>query len=157
MSARVEALRQRLLESEPTISVERAILATEAYQKYQAEPLTIKRAKVFKEVVSRMEIVILPDELIVGHQAGGLRKVALFPEYSSDWLEEEIDKFEKRTGDRFYISSEDKKTLKKVLTFWEGKTLKERALKLIPKEALKALDAKYLLIRLIRIPALVTS
>jgi formate C-acetyltransferase len=142
VTLRAEKLRKRLLDSEPTLSLERAIIATEAYQKFEAEPVPIKRAKVLKEVVSKMKIAILPDELIVGHQAGGLRNVAIFPEYSCDWLENEIDRFEKRKGDRFFISSQDKAKLKEILVYWKGKTLKERAINMIPKASLNALEAK---------------
>lgn len=142
MSKRIEELRDALLSSEPTLSVERAVIATEAYQKYEAEPVLIRRAKVFKEVVTRMEITILPNELVVGHQAGGMRKVALFPEYSCDWLEKEIDSFEKRQGDRFYISENDKVELRKLLKYWKGKSLKDRAFAMIPKDVLEALDSK---------------
>lgn len=145
LSKRAQKLRDHLLDSEPTVSVERAVIATKAYRKYSSDPVAIRRAKVFKEVVSKMEIVILPDEIIVGHQADGLRKVALFPEYSCDWLEEEIDLFEKRKSDRFLISEEAKSTLREILPLWRGKTLKDRAEKLIPKEALDALEAKVII------------
>lgn len=137
-----EKSKKRLLESEPTLSVERAVIATESYKKYQADPVAIKRAKVFREVIEKMEINILPDEIIVGHQAGGVRKVALFPEYSSDWIEDEMDRFQLRTGDRYLISDEDKEILKSILPKWRNKTLKDHTLKMIPKECIDALQAK---------------
>lgn len=137
-----EKSKKRLLESEPTLSVERAVIATESYKKYQADPVAIKRAKVFREVIEKMEINILPDETIVGHQAGGVRKVALFPEYSSDWIEDEMDRFQLRTGDRYLISDEDKEILKSILPKWRNKTLKDHTLKMIPKECIDALQAK---------------
>jgi formate C-acetyltransferase len=142
MSLRAEKLKQRLLASEPTLTAERAIIASEAYEKYQDDPVIVRRAKVFREVVQKIKVDILPDEIIVGHQAGGIRKVALFPEYSSDWLEKELDRFELRTGDRYLISDEDKAVLKELLPKWHGKTLKDRAIKMIPKECIDALEAK---------------
>jgi formate C-acetyltransferase len=142
MTVRTQRLRDQLLNSEATLTVERAIIATEAYEKFQSEPIIIRRAKVFREVLERITIEILPDEVIVGHQAGGPRKVALFPEYSSDWLESELDRFEVRTGDRFLISAEDKEKLREVLRKWHGRTLKDRIFKATPQEALNGLEAR---------------
>jgi len=142
MTLRTRRLRDKLLASEPTLTVERAIIATEAYEKYQSYPIVIRRAKVFREVLERIKVEILPDEIIVGHQAGGPRKVALYPEYSYDWLENEIDQFESRKGDRFLISEEDKEKLKEILHKWHGKTLKDRIFKMIPQESIDALEAR---------------
>jgi len=142
MTVRVQKLRDRLLNSEATLTVERAIIATEAYEKFKSDPVIIRRAKVFREVLKKITIEIFPEEIIVGHQAGGPRRVALFPEYSSDWLESELDRFEVRTGDRFLISAEDKVKLKDILSKWHGKTLKDRIFKATPKGSIDALNAR---------------
>lgn len=142
MTSRVKKLRNYLLSCEPTLTAERASIVTEAYEKYQSEHILVKRALVFRDVLSKMVIRIYPNELFVGHQAGGPRLVALFPEFSCKWIEKDLDHFEFRTGDRFYISDENKDAIRRVLVHWQGKTLEDRVLCSLPEEAKRALDAR---------------
>jgi formate C-acetyltransferase len=142
MTKRVAYLKKRFMEAPPTISVERAQIATESYFNYQAEPVYIVRAKMFRDVLAKMTITILPEELIAGHQAGGQNRVAVFPEYGVDWLGAEVDTFNLRTGDRYEISDKDKTALRDIVKKWEGKTLKDKVFHLIPQEAKEVLEGK---------------
>lgn len=142
MTDRVKNLRNTLLGSLPTLTISRAVIVTEAYKKYEAEPVIVKRAKVFRDVLGQMPIAICPDELIVGHQADGPRRVALFPEFSVNWILKDLDHFEHRGGDRFTISQEDKKALRELLPKWENKTVSERVLCAIPEEVKAVMDSR---------------
>ena len=142
MTERVKNLRQRFIGVAPTISTQRASIATKSYFAYEAEPVCIVKAKVFRDVLEQITITINPDELLVGHQAGGQNRVALFPEYSVDWLGAEIDSFNQRGGDRYEISEEDKAILRGIVEQWRGKTLKDKVFNLMPVEAKEALEAK---------------
>jgi len=131
-------LKESLLSTTPEISVERAILITESYRETESEPMVIRRAKALDKILRNMSIYILPGELIVGGIAHKQRAAPVFPEYDVEYLEKELNEFEKRPGDAFKISEDDKKKLKEILPYWKGKTVKERVYSMCPKETLMA-------------------
>ena len=53
----------------------------------------------------------------------------IFPEYSFDWVIEELDEFDKRSGDSFQISEDTKERLRKLAPYWVGKTHKDEVLR----------------------------
>lgn len=125
MSERVRRLKRHVVEAKPEICVDRAVLITEAYEMFESYPCIIKRALSLKHVLENMRIYIEDDELIVGNQASRTRSAPIFPEYSYDWILDEMDEFEHRATDVFRISKESKQTLREILPRWKGKTLRE--------------------------------
>lgn len=83
-SARIETLRDTLLEAVPQISADRAMIVTEAYQRYNSETIYIKRAKTLAELLEKLPITILDGELIVGSVSDKLRCAHIFPEFGLD-------------------------------------------------------------------------
>ena len=55
-SARIESMRERLLEAVPQISSDRAVLITEAYKKYNNETVYVKRAKALAELLEKLPV-----------------------------------------------------------------------------------------------------
>ncbi|MDK2896739.1 MAG: hypothetical protein PWP04_859 [Candidatus Atribacteria bacterium] len=130
---RIKPMREELLEVTPQVCTERAKIYTETYQANEGDPPVLKRAKALANTLDKMSIYIYKDEIIVGNQASKIRGAPIFPEYSWDWIVEEIDEFEHRSGDKFLVSEEDKKVLlEDVIPYWKGKTLYDRAMKVIP-------------------------
>ena len=68
LSERIERLKKRYFGTRQSITAERLVLATEAYQKYAGESIPIFRARVFEYVLDRMTVMIWDDELIVGNE-----------------------------------------------------------------------------------------
>jgi pyruvate-formate lyase len=91
MSPNVAALRGNLLNTMPSVCVERARLMTEAYKAYENDPPVLRRARALAHVLQNMTIYIQPGEIIVGNQASKPRAAPIFPEYSTDWIAPEID------------------------------------------------------------------
>lgn len=124
-SKRVEELRSFLLSQPPTICAERAAIVTEVYRECEGEHVLIKRAKALERVLQNMSIFILDNELLVGNQASTPRSAPVFPEFSIDWLIDELDGHPKRpderTGDRFVISAEHEARLREAAKYWPGK------------------------------------
>ncbi len=58
-----------------------------------------------------------------------------FPEYAMDWVIDELDDFEKRDGDIFYITEETKNELQAIAEFWKNNTTKDKGLAAIPPES----------------------
>jgi len=138
MTFRSKQLKQRMLESEPTISSERAVLFTEYVKDNWSAPPKLRLAGAFAHVLDNMTIRIESEELIVGNMGPTPRSCQVFPEYSWKWIEEELDRFDKRRTERFLISDEDKNKLRTVFKFWQGKSTSEIAGTVMPKESIQA-------------------
>lgn len=135
LTSRMHKYREDVLETRRNICVERAIYATEAYQENESMPLAIKRARMLKNILEKMSIYIEEESLIAGNQASSNCAAPIFPEYAMDWVIDELDEFEKRDGDVFFITEENKEVLRKLAPLWKGKTVKEIALAAMPEKS----------------------
>ena len=128
MNSRIARLRKEFLNSLRQVDTERAEIVTESAGKHEKLAPVLRNAHVFASILDTMAIEIRPDELIVGNQNRNRRGVPLFPEYAIDWIRDQMDDFMTRKGDRFHISETQKKTLRSLVPFWEGRCLRDRAL-----------------------------
>jgi len=135
LTDRMHQFKENLLDAKPYACAERAVLTTESYKKYLDQPVVLKRAYMLKNILENMSIFIEDETLIAGNQAKGNRFAPIFPEYAMDWVINELDKFEKRDGDVFYITEETKKQLREIAPFWENNTLKSKGLAAIPPKS----------------------
>ena len=125
----------------PELTSERARLITESYQTTTKEPTIIRRAKALRKILSEMTIYIQPWELLVGNLGPVPVSAPIYPEGGIDFILEELDTYETRPGDKFEVSEHVKQELCEILPWWQGKTLKERGLYLIPPEAITLREA----------------
>ena len=140
-SARIARMREELLDTTPSVCAERARLVTQAYREFEADPPVLRRAKALANVLDNMSIFIGAGELLCGNQASQPRAAPIFPEYSVDWIEREIDELPNRSADRFLVDPEVKRELlEDVLPYWRGRTLYDRALATLPEEVRVAQD-----------------
>jgi len=135
LNPRTAKIREKLLSAQPTVCVERAKLTTESYIEHEQEQVVLKRAYMLENVLRNMSIYIDPDALIVGNQASADRAAPIFPEYAIDWVINELDEFDKRPGDRFNISEENKEVLRGIHPYWKGRTLKDKGYASFPDTA----------------------
>lgn len=126
MNERIQKLKRELVEIRPEICTERLIIVTDAYQRYQEYPVIMKRAEALRSVLTQMSIYIEDGQLLAGNQASQPRSAPLFPEYSWDWIYNEIDQFESRPSDVFFVSDKNKEIMRRELPYWKGRTLKDR-------------------------------
>ncbi|MFM9785684.1 pyruvate formate lyase family protein, partial [Streptomyces scabiei] len=61
------------------------------------------------------------------------RWALVFPEYSMNWVIDELDTFEKRPGDVFYITEKSKEELRAIAPFWKHNTLEDRGYASFPE------------------------
>lgn len=135
LTPRMAEFKKELIEAKPYIDATRAVLATKAYQTYAKEPVIKKRALMLKNILEKMPVFIEDHTLLVGNQAKINRAAPVFPEYAMEWVINELDEFEKRDGDAFYIEEETKQQLREIAPFWEGNTLLDKGLSYMPPEA----------------------
>ena len=134
LTPRMNDFREKVLDKKPYICAERALLATESYRLYQNQPPVMKRALMLKNILEKMSIYIEDETLIVGNQAPSNKDAPIFPEYTLEFVIDELDKFEKRDGDVFYITEETKAALRSIAPFWENNNLRAKGEALLPEE-----------------------
>lgn len=135
LTAKMQRYREEIFDAKPYVDPERALLTTEAYQQYQDQQVDILRARVLEHILQKMTIFIEKDTLLVGNQAQHNRWAPVFPEYSMNWVIDELDTFEKRSGDVFYITDEAKEQLRKIAPFWQHNTLEDRGYAAFPEKS----------------------
>ena len=129
---RIEKLQDRMYHRKATLCVERAEIYTEVFKETEGESMILRKAKAFKKTLENMTVYIEPDSLIVGNQACHNFAAPVFPEYSIDWIVEELDEFENRSGDSFTVDEDTKERIRKLAPYWYGKTHKDEVLKNLP-------------------------
>lgn len=134
LTKRMKAFREEVLDEKPYIDAQRAVLATEAYRENQSQPRVMVRALMLKKILEGMTIYIEDKSLIAGNQATKNSNAPIFPEYTMEFVLNELDLFEKRDGDVFYITEETKQQLREIAPFWENNNLRARGEALLPDE-----------------------
>ena len=134
LTKRMKDFREEVLDEKPYIDAERAILATEAYKENLNQPRVMVRAKMLEKILDHMSIYIEDKSLLAGNQATKNRNAPIFPEYTMEFVLNELDQFEKRDGDVFYITEKTKEQLREIAPFWENNNLRARGEALLPEE-----------------------
>ena len=134
LTPRMNQYRESVLDKKPYICAERALLATESYKQHQNQPAVMKRALMLKNILEKMSIYIEDETLIVGNQAASNKDAPIFPEYTLEFVINELDLFEKRDGDVFYITEKTKEDLRSIAPFWENNNLRAKGNALLPEE-----------------------
>ncbi|MDO4602398.1 MAG: glycyl radical protein [Eubacteriales bacterium] len=137
---RIQRLVDHLYQHMPVIESARARLLTESYKATENEPIITRRAKAFAHILRHIPIIIREDELIVGSSTLAPRGCQTYPEFSYQWLEDELDTVETRSADPFYIAEETKQELREIHKYWKGKTTSELALSYMAPEAVRAIE-----------------
>ena len=139
-SSRIPKLVEALYAHMPVIESARAKLITESYKATEGQPTITRRAEAFAHILRNIPIIIRDNELIVGSSTIAPRGCQTFPEFSYQWLEDELDTVETRSADPFYIAEETKQELREVHKYWKGKTSSELATSYMDPEAIKAIE-----------------
>ena len=129
------------LDQKPYVDAERAVLVTEAYKANLNQPPVMKRALGLKNILEKMTIYIEDKTLVVGNQSTKNCNAPIFPEYTMGFVIAELDKFEKRDGDVFYITEETKQQLRDIEPFWKNNCLHDRGMALLPEEVMDVLPS----------------
>lgn len=143
LTSRMQAYRESVLDKKPYIDAQRALLATEAYKENQNQPAVMKRARMLENILKKMDIYIEEETMIVGNQASSNKDAPIFPEYTMRFVLDELELFERRDGDVFYITEETKEQLRSIADFWDNNNLRARGEALIPEEMKVYMDTGF--------------
>jgi len=131
----VQQLRQRSLDAQPSISIERALLVTEFYRdnigRYSQPVL---RAKAYHHLCANKTVYIGDDELIVGERGDEPKATPTFPEITCHSAED-LRILDGRAMTRYRVSAGDiERYEREVIPFWQGRSLRDRIFDLLPDE-----------------------
>lgn len=142
---RINRIIHRVHQIPETVDDERAMLYTEAHKKFGGAggSQIIKNAKILAHILQNVTINIYPDELIVGEMGAPARFAPIFPEFSYDWIEDEIKNkpWSQRSNDIFQLSETAKDNLLGIADYWRGKNLKDQLLNKLTWEEIKGSSA----------------
>ena len=139
-SDRIQFLIDNLYKDMPQIEADRAVLITESYKRTEDMPVITRKALAFEHILKNLPIIIRDRELIVGSSTVAPRSCQLFPEFSYQWLLDELDTVEFRSADPFYVSEENKAKIREAYKYWEGKTTSELATSYMAEETKLAIE-----------------
>lgn len=127
MNERIERLRKQSVSTDPSLSIERAVLLTQAYEKYQGSVSTpVLRALSFKHILENKTIIINDDELIVGERGPSPQATPTYPELCAHTLED-LDIISQREKIFFKVDDETRKVQEeKILPYWKGRSIRDR-------------------------------
>ncbi|GAF40841.1 formate acetyltransferase 2 [Agrilactobacillus composti DSM 18527 = JCM 14202] len=134
-------MKQHLFAQKRQISLERAKLYTESYQKTVGEPTIMRRAKATVHILDNVQISIRPGELLVGNRTIRPRSGILSPEMDPYWIMKEIDTIAQRPQDEFEFTAADKTYYReKLLPYWTNQSMKDFINAKIPADVKQAED-----------------
>ncbi len=142
-SAVVARIKQRLVENERQIDVERARFTTESYRQTEGQPMALRRANMLLHLVRSMSIAIGPDEVIVGNRSLLPRMGVIAPEGAVEWVDRELEILPARPQDRFQITPAQIAELRtEIFPYWRGKTLEDIVARRLPEDVGVAVRGK---------------
>ncbi len=123
---RVKKLREQSVNSVPRLSIERAMLVTEAYKKLAGKvSIPMLRALTFKYLMENKTICINEGELIVGERGTGPQEAPTYPELCCHTVED-FEVMDKRDKIFFRVDEETKRIQKEeIIPFWQGKAIRD--------------------------------
>lgn len=137
---RIERMRKRMILDRPAeLLPERALIVTEAYEKFATEPPVLKRAYTLREILEKMTLFMDDEELFVGHPSPQPRSPIVCPELGARWILADIDSFASRPADAVAVTEENKTVLRDCLEKWQNLSLDSVVAGLISKEAKSAM------------------
>ena len=128
---RVNTYRDIVVHGDYRVDAKRALLTTEAYKKFETEPHAVKMGHVFEYIVNNMGIYINEHQLIVGGISGYLLAAPVYPEFSLQWVLDEMTShpsfptFAKRTHDYYNIDQKTIDDLASIGDYWKGRTVED--------------------------------
>jgi len=119
---RIDRLRRKMLRHDASLCSERALFYTQSFRETAGQAMILRKAQAFSHTLHHMRIYIEEDSLIFGNQASRNFAAPVFPEYSIEWIEKEIDTFALRQGDAFTVDPKVRNDILSIVGFWKGKT-----------------------------------
>lgn len=142
MNGRIRKLRQQSVETQPSLSIERALHETQFYRdNYGKYSIPVLRALTFLDHCKRKTLFLGEGELIVGERGPAPKAVPTYPELTCHSVDD-LHVLNTREMQRYTISPEDIDTYaREVIPYWQGRSQRERIFSHVPQEWKAAYEA----------------
>ncbi|MGA9059369.1 MAG: trans-4-hydroxy-L-proline dehydratase [Terriglobia bacterium] len=141
MNERVARLRQRSLEAEPALSLERAALITEYYRDCRTASVPILRAQALRHLMENKNIYIGSDELIVGERGPAPKAAPTYPELCCHSMED-LEILDSRPKISYHVDAEAKTIQREqIIPYWQGRSIRDLIFREMSQEWKDAYEA----------------
>ncbi|MCF6359111.1 MAG: pyruvate formate lyase family protein, partial [Draconibacterium sp.] len=142
MNKRIQLLRKQSVETQESLSIERALITTKFYKEnYGKYSESVMRALNFLEICNQKTIYIGSGELIVGERGPAPKSIPTFPELTCHSVED-FHVLNTRDQQQYTISQKDIDIYEReVIPYWSGRPMRERIFSHVPKEWQAAYEA----------------
>ncbi|MDR0594861.1 MAG: hypothetical protein LBG60_16755 [Bifidobacteriaceae bacterium] len=132
---RTKQLRQLSETTPPSISLERALIETDVYKRYEGKvPAPVLRGLFFRELMSRRTLYLGDGELIVGEKGLAPQSAPTFPELCCHTLED-LDNMAGRERVSFAVTEQDRRTQAEIIIpFWSERATMTKMHQALPDE-----------------------
>ena len=127
MNERVKKLRQESLDTVPTLSIERALIVTDAYREFEGKvSIPMLRALTFRALCERKTVIIYDGELIVGEKGHKAKSAPTYPELCCHTVED-FRVINAREKVFFRVDDETLKAQEEIIIpYWQGKSIRDK-------------------------------
>lgn len=135
-TARIKRLRRiSVSECEPCVSMERAVLLTEAYKKYEGTvSAPVLRGLAFRYMMEHRTLYLEKGSIIVGEKGHKPWAAPTFPELCCHTMED-FDNLNQREKVFFRVSEEDKRIQHDIIIpYWKERAMMSKINRLLPNE-----------------------
>ena len=141
MNERVARLRQKSLDAEPVLSLERAALITEFYRDSRTASAPLLRAQALRHLMEEKNIYIGSEELIVGERGPAPKATPTYPELCCHSMEDlrilnSRPKIWYRVGDEARTIQREQ-----IIPYWQGRSIRELIFREMSQEWKDAYEA----------------
>lgn len=143
INERIAKLRKESVETEVSISLERARLITEFYKSEipKGKSIPVQRALFFKYLLENCSLPLEDGQLIVGLRGTGVKEVPTYPEICTHTLED-LEILNSRENMPYKTNEETKKAYEReIIPFWRGRAMRDIIFENLPREWIDAYEA----------------
>lgn len=127
-------------DSPPAVAVERARYLTESFRRTEGLPPVLRFAHALDNIMSKIEISIGEDELIVGRCGPRGRYGVLYPELRGAWLEKGLGTLATRKEGSIIFTEDVARIIQdEIVPYWKGRTVFEVHYALAPADTRRLL------------------
>ena len=128
---RINRMLERAKSAKSRIDTQRMEILTESYKQSKGQPQIKRVAQGFHDIIEKCDVRIGDDEIILGEIAAPAFAAPIYPEFSINFMVEEMDAidrgeavpFEERNNDKYYITEDQKAKIRELAPAWDNETV----------------------------------
>ena len=136
--SRIEKIYRSFADTRSSVDIQRAKYFTESFRETEGHPLILRWAKALYQIAAHIEVIIDPDQLLVGRAGRSGKYGLIYPELDGCFLQSFAEQAANRVESPFEISDEDLRVIREeIAPYWAGKTYYEDLAHSLPADILR--------------------